>query len=194
MRLGGTSLINIDISIIAATNKDLEEKIKNFEFREDLYYRINTFKIKLPSLREREEDIIFIFKNMIKKHEDLSEDIEKKLLNHVWKGNIRELRNVADYYLVMEDIDILKSEKENSILLKNDENDLKYKVLNVIAKREEQMLVNGRVSILKELENEKILISHNRLEKSIEKLQELGLIIRKKGRSGISLTEKGKKK
>lgn len=191
MRIGGTNLINIDIRVIAATNKQIDEKVKKFEFREDLYYRINTFKINLPSLKERKEDIIFIFKNMINYFENLPENIEKKLLNHTWNGNIRELKNIADYYLVMGNLDILNN--DNNTLLKKDDSDLKYKILQVIAKRERQMLANGRVSILKELENEKILISHNRLEKIIEKLQELGLIIRKKGRAGIILTGEGKK-
>ncbi len=196
MRVGGTSFINIDVRVIVATNAFIKEKIINKEFREDLYYRVNTFKIPLIPLREREEDVLIIFRNMLKTPKAFSEKMKNMLLNHYWKGNVRELRNVADYYEVMDNLDILI---ENSFVkLTKEENGqsnnmVRDDVLRIIVEREKRFLTNGRMSIFDELKNNGIEITYTRLEKSIEELIEMGMIVRKKGRGGISSTELGRK-
>ncbi len=103
-RLGGTVDIPVDVRIVAATNKNLEESIKDGEFREDLYYRLKVMVIDLPPLRERKEDIIPIAKlflernnNEFGKHiEGFSPEAERMLAAYSWPGNVRELRNVVE--------------------------------------------------------------------------------------------------
>ena len=102
-RVGGQEEIDIDVRIIAATNKDLKAAVMNNNFREDLYYRLSTFTIDMPPLRERIEDIVLLAnhflieisesKDDIKK--SFSESAEKALTSYSWPGNIRELQNVV---------------------------------------------------------------------------------------------------
>lgn len=103
-RIGGTSDIKIDVRIIAATNQDLKECVKNGTFREDLYYRLKVMVINLPPLRERVEDIIPMAKLFIEQNNNefsknimgLTEEAEQLLLNYDWPGNVRELKNVIE--------------------------------------------------------------------------------------------------
>ncbi|MGE4318596.1 MAG: sigma-54-dependent transcriptional regulator [Deferribacterales bacterium] len=108
-RLGSNRNIDIDVRIIAATNKDLKEAINTKEFREDLYYRLNVFPIYLPPLRERKDDIppllnFFLgrfnaeFKKDIK---EISKDALELFRNYSWPGNIRELKNMVERICIM---------------------------------------------------------------------------------------------
>jgi len=102
-RVGGTETIRVDVRIIAATNKDLEQMVKGKLFREDLYYRLNVVRIKMPPLRERPEDIPqivdFCLQNLLKqkktKVSKLSPEALALLVRHRWPGNVRELENVV---------------------------------------------------------------------------------------------------
>ncbi len=108
-RVSGTKEINVDVRIIASTNKDLSEAIKRGEFRSDLYYRLNSFSIKLPLLRERGEDIILLSMYYIKKYNHIfnknimhiSSSVKKLLLSYSWPGNIRELKNIMAKTMVL---------------------------------------------------------------------------------------------
>ncbi|QEK12550.1 AAA family ATPase [Crassaminicella thermophila] len=103
-RLGGTKEISVDVRIIAATNKDLEEEMLKGRFREDLYYRVNVFPIWLPPLRERKQDIYSltnailprICKRMGIEEKNISGEALYRLMKHDWPGNIRELENVLE--------------------------------------------------------------------------------------------------
>lgn len=103
-RIGSNKSIDLDIKIIAATNVDLEKKIKEQKFRSDLYYRLNVIPIKLLPLRERKEDILPIVEKLINKYNRISnkyissidEEVIKVLSNYNWPGNIRELENVIE--------------------------------------------------------------------------------------------------
>lgn len=99
-RIGGRSPIPVDVRIIATTNKDLLSEVKKGRFREDLYYRLNVFPIKLPPLRERREDIIplaeFFIRRLSQKMGrafNISGDLESYILKSAWEGNVRELEN-----------------------------------------------------------------------------------------------------
>jgi len=102
MRIGGNREISVDVRIVAASNRNLEEEVKKGNFREDLYYRISVFPILIPPLRERREDIIpvanyyldFFSRSEGKKITGIEKDLEKKLIEYHWPGNIRELKNV----------------------------------------------------------------------------------------------------
>ncbi|EDY84075.1 Sigma-54 interaction domain family [Verrucomicrobiia bacterium DG1235] len=102
-RVGGTETIKVDVRVIAATNKDLEKMVEDKEFREDLYYRLNVFRIRVPSLKERKEDVPdivdFMLQNLVKEKKArvtrVSPDALNALVAYGWPGNVRELGNVV---------------------------------------------------------------------------------------------------
>jgi DNA-binding NtrC family response regulator len=108
-RLGGDKNIDVDFRVISATNKDLEQAIKENSFREDLYYRLNVFSIILPPLRERRTDIPLIAKYFLNKYAqsmnknvtDFSPQALKMFTGYDWPGNIREVRNVVERAMVV---------------------------------------------------------------------------------------------
>ena len=103
-RLGGTGDIRVRVNIMAATNIDLEEALRQGTFREDLYFRLNLVSIEVPPLREREGDVILLAKAFVGKFneeygksvEGLTSEAEECLLNYPWPGNVRELKNVIE--------------------------------------------------------------------------------------------------
>ena len=112
-RVGGQKEIDIDVRIIAATNQNLEEAVAEKRFRQDLFYRLNTFSLEVPPLRERTEDIMPLvcsfMKELCEKNSkvvrNFSPDAEEALLNYQWPGNVRELKNVIgrSYFLCTTD-------------------------------------------------------------------------------------------
>ncbi len=106
-RLGAQGSIPVDVRLIAATNKDLRTAIQNREFREDLYFRISTFRLRIPALTERKQDILPLARHMLEMHardglpRTLADDAESMLLGYGWPGNVRELSNVMQRALVM---------------------------------------------------------------------------------------------
>ncbi|MFQ5706194.1 MAG: sigma-54-dependent transcriptional regulator [bacterium] len=104
-RLGGTRTIQTKARTIAATNRNLEEALKDGSFREDLYYRINVFPITLPPLRERKEDIPALVSHFLKKLGQAENAIESNalelLIHYRWPGNVRELENVVERSVIM---------------------------------------------------------------------------------------------
>jgi DNA-binding NtrC family response regulator len=111
MRVGSSKTLNTDVRIVAATNVDLEVRIQNGRFREDLYYRLNTVPIKVPALHERREDIYLLFRkfsgDFAEKYrsESISLTPEAKMVleNYRWPGNIRELKNLVEQVNVLAD-------------------------------------------------------------------------------------------
>jgi len=104
-RLGGSTNINVDFRLVAATNKNLREAIKNREFREDLYFRISTFRLKILPLKHRSKDILPLTAHIISSHTDdhktISLEAQAQLLKYSWPGNVRELDNVIQRALVL---------------------------------------------------------------------------------------------
>lgn len=117
-RLGSTKTIKVDVRVIAATNQNLEEKIKQRLFREDLFYRLNVFPIYVPPLRDRKDDIIILAehfltyysKQMNKEVRKFSDEVIERLMNYPWPGNVRELQNVIERAVVLTNTDTIKSE------------------------------------------------------------------------------------
>ena len=121
--LGGSREINVDVRVIATTNRDMMEEIRGGKFREDLYYRLNVFPISTLALSERVEDIIPIAMALLRKHGEnepfnfiLSDQAANKLKEHSWPGNVRELDNVIQRALVLNDGPVIE---ENSIFLQD---------------------------------------------------------------------------
>jgi DNA-binding NtrC family response regulator len=123
-RLGGKAPIKVDTRIIATSNRNLEECVKNGTFRQDLYYRLNVINLNIPDLKDRPDDIIVLAKHFIKKYSelnelpmrDLSPKAEEILLDYLWPGNVRELENTMHRAVLLasgSNID------ENAIILQN---------------------------------------------------------------------------
>lgn len=118
IKMGETKVSRSDFRLIAATNRDLEEEIKQGNFREDLYFRLNIFEIRLPSLRERKEDLKALAKNFVNvfsqklhiSNIEISPEYYKTLEKNDWKGNIRELRNTVERSLILMNDHILDAE------------------------------------------------------------------------------------
>ena len=108
-RLGGKSEITVDVRIIAATNKVLDDALRKGELREDLFYRLNVFQIALPPLRGRDGDLPILadalIRDLNKKHgckvTEISPDVMEQLRRHNWPGNVRELRNVMERAVII---------------------------------------------------------------------------------------------
>lgn len=120
MRVGSTKTINVDVRIIAATNIDLEEEIRNNNFREDLFYRLNMVPIKIPPLRKRRSDIPILAEHMLmqfnieygRQIRGMSKDVLEILKKRYWKGNIRELKNyIGRAIIYMEKEELYLEEK-----------------------------------------------------------------------------------
>jgi DNA-binding NtrC family response regulator len=109
MHLGGVQEIQVDVRIIAATNEDLKELVKQGRFREDLYYRLNVIAVDLPPLRKRTEDIPLLVHHFLKRFCEengkpmltFSAEALRPLMDHHWQGNVRELENVIERAVVL---------------------------------------------------------------------------------------------
>jgi len=118
-RLGGDKTLKVDVRVIAATNQDLSQAIKEKRFREDLYFRLNVFPIHLPPLRERREDIPLLIDNFLADTNlklgtsinGVSRDAMESLLGYHWPGNIRELKNIVERAATMADGEFITSKE-----------------------------------------------------------------------------------
>jgi two-component system, NtrC family, response regulator AtoC len=114
-RVGGTAQKRCDVRILASTNRDLVEEIKKGNFREDLYYRLNVIRIRVPPLRERKIDIVPLaeyftteFSKKFKKNiKGISSEVKRYLFEQNWRGNVRELRNAIERSVLLEDKEVL---------------------------------------------------------------------------------------
>ncbi|MBI3400878.1 MAG: sigma-54-dependent Fis family transcriptional regulator [Acidobacteria bacterium] len=117
-RVGGTKPIRVDVRIVAATNKNLEDAVRTREIREDLYHRLNVFPILLPPLRERVEDIPPLVERFLdeipladgRTIRGIAPDVMERLLNYSWPGNVRELRNCIERAMIMAEGEIIQLE------------------------------------------------------------------------------------
>lgn len=160
-RVGGNEDIRVDVRIIAATNKNLQEIIKDGKFREDLFYRLNVVPILLPALRERKEDIIplaYYFINRLSRDfnttvKTISKEAEEFLLSYDWPGNIRELKNLVERIMLLVPSNTIEVDTLNYIITKDPaeitdgqlefslDDDLKTTKQNVMEKLEKKYLV-----------------------------------------------------
>src|SRR5262249_39442931 len=119
-RLGGGETVRVDVRVVAATNRDLSEEVDAGRFRDDLYYRLNVFPIRVPPLRERLEDIAPLVARLATKHaERLGRKIgriDKKSLklleSYEWPGNVRELENVVERAVIVSQNGVLRVERD----------------------------------------------------------------------------------
>jgi len=177
-RIGGVERIEVDVRFIAATNQNLEEKIKEGKFREDLFYRLNVINITIPPLRERKEDIIPLAKHFIdfyskkyrKEIKEISEKALNSLLNYTWPGNVRELENVIERTIILTKRD--KIENFEGIGFKEEKYEpLKMEEVEKIHIEKILKMVNGNIGKAAEM----LGIHRNTLR---EKIKKYGILIK----------------
>jgi two-component system nitrogen regulation response regulator NtrX len=132
-RVGGNKLIDMDVRVLAATNKDLEREMEVGHFRQDLYYRLHVIPLRVPTLRERKEDIKLLAERFLldfatkegQMQKVLTEDALALLMQHDWPGNVRELKNIIERLIILtssneitaKDIPLLNAKIENGASL-----------------------------------------------------------------------------
>src|SRR6478735_7501834 len=110
IKVGSSKVEKTNVRVIAATNVDVYEAVKEGKFREDLYYRLNTVPLKIPPLRDRKEDVYLLFRKFTADFTDkyrtppiqLDEEAQQLLINYSWPGNVRQLKNMAEQLAVLE--------------------------------------------------------------------------------------------
>ncbi|WP_443660357.1 sigma-54 interaction domain-containing protein [Clostridium algidicarnis] len=204
MPIGSENIININVRIIAATNKDILKMIKEDKFRKDLYYRLNVLPIMVPPLRERTGDIIDLLNYFIGRKIYIEDEVKDILIGYGWPGNIRELQNVASYISLMCDDKVevknLPStldykEKncnyEKEILKSSCDFEKAIEFLNLINSFNKLEKNIGRVAIINILKERGLEISEGEAKKILETLKDLELINSYVGRKGSKITKKG---
>ncbi|MBB6696477.1 sigma-54 interaction domain-containing protein [Clostridium algidicarnis] len=204
MPIGSENIININVRIIAATNKDILKMIKEDKFRKDLYYRLNVLPIMVPPLRERTGDIIDLLNYFIGRKIYIEDEVKDILIGYGWPGNIRELQNVASYISLMCDDKVevknLPStldykEKncnyEKEILKSSCDFEKSIEFLNLINSFNKLEKNIGRVAIINILKERGLEISEGEAKKILETLKDLELINSYVGRKGSKITKKG---
>ena len=216
MRIGGDSVINIDVRIIAATNCNLKQLIEEKKFRNDLYFRLNVLPLKIPRLIDRNEDILLLidaFKKEFKTNFRLSQAAKQKLMNHRWDGNIRELKNYVEYLanlgkdviypqdlpfepVVYQNEYNLKSEEENTIHklleLKHEHLTDYIFILEILKESYMKQERVGRRSISDHARIRGIYLSEQEIRNNLIRLETYGLVTISRGRSGTRITDFGR--
>ncbi|MFC1884242.1 sigma-54 interaction domain-containing protein [Thermodesulfobacteriota bacterium] len=174
-RVGGSKTINVDIRVIAATHRDLEAEVKNGNFREDLFYRLEVIPINLPPLRKRKTDIPYLIDHFL---ESLNEKVKRNVKRisdealgvmeeYNWPGNVRELRNIMERLIVLSDGDVINS-KDIPSKLKEKELNFKDSSDNTVANK--GIGLNSKVSDFQKALNVKPLEKSNWVKDKVGKL------------------------
>lgn len=215
-RVGSDKIIDVDIRIIAATNRDLKKLVCENKFRKDLFYRLNVLPLKIAPLRNRNEDVFLIFESF-KKNLDvkfsLSDELVEVFKTYSWEGNIRELRNLVEYcsYLDKSTIEVddlpeymLESIKHKDYCVElSNKNDIKNisnlkrdlrDYIFVLEKINNAYVLKQRIGRRKIYEyalEEKIFLTEQQIRSILIELQEFGFVKILSGRGGSVITEKG---
>ena len=214
VKIGATEPIGIDVRIISSTNENILEKIAQSKFRKDLYYRLNVIPIRIPSLKERKEDIFSLikyFQNELNTNFELTDTVKSIFLSYPWLGNVRELRNLIEYFSCLDvskiDYIHLPEPFQNSLIQNHIKvnfkkssvyNNLHLKflpqevaVLRVLENRYSYGKGFGRKGIIKACEDIGCLVTEHEVREILKKFQKEKYVRVNKGRSGTYLTEKG---
>lgn len=195
-RLGGQKMIDLDVRIIATTNRDLKKEVAEKCFREDLYYRLNVFPLQVPALRQRPADILPIAEKLVGVYNraagqniELSESARKRLLQHPWPGNVRELDNVIQRAMILKqgnqiEADDIMLEAPGSILAGNSadsspENEDSGLLQNDLRDRETQVILDTLKSFngSRKKTAEQLGISPRTLRYKLARLRDAGAAI-----------------
>ncbi|HEY5604332.1 MAG TPA: sigma-54 dependent transcriptional regulator, partial [Gammaproteobacteria bacterium] len=209
-RLGGNKLVQLDVRVLATSNRNMRDQVRAGRFREDLFYRLNVFPLFISPLRDRPEDVLHLAKGFMKKHlvvtavmhahlPELEASAIAKLLSHNWPGNVRELDNVIQRALILRQSDNITSDDIQFEQGSNDVSALLYAAGNVRAegnktlsdeiKDHEQQRIQDALNSdtgNRQAIAEKLGISERTLRYKIAKLREQGLQV--PGRGNAELT------
>jgi transcriptional regulator with PAS, ATPase and Fis domain len=171
-RVGGNKTIQVDVRVIAATNRNLEEMMNEKLFREDLYYRISVIPLLLPSLRDRKDDILELSHYFLKKYNNLmnkkisglSKEVEQLFLTYSWPGNVRELENAVEYGVNMSFVDVIKLDAvppKLQYLFIEPGRKLSYSSLQEQLKSNEKEILLGKIKEYGNSHESKLQIAHD---------------------------------
>lgn len=206
IRVGGTGILSVDCRVIAATNRNLEDAVRDGTFREDLFYRLAVLPIEIPPLRERTSDIPLLIDDHLKQQgirKSWSPEVMELLLAHDWRGNIRELKNVVDYAITVSEHPVIgisdlpkrlterifqKQASAATVPLEDERN------LDILLGLYQYYLTNKPVGRY-QLANTPILRANGwtetALRKRLKQLEQLGLVRSGTTRQGTSITRDG---
>lgn len=223
MRVGGSRITPIDARIIAGTNRDLFVAMQEHKFRKDLYYRLNTFPLEIPPLREHKEDILYILHRYIHErygiHVEFSPAATACLMHYDWPGNIREVINLAEYICISSrGSDLVEPEhlpRNLSYLVPRDEaapsqfdedsRDLAGHLLKTCSIPPETLLcllqvlkertgrLTGRQSLVEELQKRRQPVTEGRVKNTLQRLRTAGMIHVGTTKQGTRLTYRGER-
>jgi transcriptional regulator with PAS, ATPase and Fis domain len=205
MRIGSQRMIPVNFRVISATNQNLEERIRNGQFREDLYYRLNVLPLRIPPLRERPEDILYLFSRFQNAGSagplPVSEAARNVLLGYAWPGNIRELWNVASCASFLAETEIAVDSLPEYIVRRNqgiesgferfsgsDPDGASVKVLRVLVEGNAAGKGLGRASIQARLRSQGVELTEGRIRGSMNILRAEAFIDSGTGRLGTRAT------
>ncbi|WMJ77593.1 MULTISPECIES: sigma 54-interacting transcriptional regulator [unclassified Sedimentibacter] len=192
MRIGSNRLINVDVRIIVATNKNLEDEVQKGKFRSDLYYRLNVIPVEIPPLRERQEDILLLAENFLGDlYYSLTEEQKKSILNYSWHGNVRELESAVNYYKTLGIFPNYMSNKSNNKSTANSKNDYISLILSIIKENTDSFHGIGRTQLMYELKEKGVKISDSKIRTLLKWLHDNNYIETRKGRAGNMVTQEG---
>jgi len=214
MRLGDTKIIPVNVRVIVATNKDLKSLIEESKFREDLYYRLNVFKLRIPPLRERREDIlpsVKYFMDIYNIKKTLTKEAQNYIYNYNWPGNIRELKNMVEYfsikskhtkididdlpYDIMSNYELKKSNFESDITLNEklqsyNQDLIKY-ILEITYSNKNNHSTIGRKRMKSILNKKGLKITDSKLRTLLKHLESYNLVDVGITKQGTIITDKG---
>ena len=192
MRISSDRLINIDVRIIVATNKNLEEEVKKGNFRSDLFYRLNVIPITIPKLSDRRDDILLLLENFLgSKYYNITNEEKKAILNYDWPGNVRELESATNYYKTLSEFPYYIVHKRNNNSEKEIINNNIFLILKIINDNTNNSHGIGRTQLIYKLKEKGIKISDSRIRILLECLEKNNYIEINRGRIGNVITEKG---
>lgn len=209
MRVGGTSIIPIDVRIVAATNESLERKVAEGTFRRDLYYRLSTLPIVIPPLSERGDDLFLILEQFQKELGGsfrLTPQVRGFLKSYSWPGNIRELRNVVEYFLytghdpiTMEDLPPTVFHRAPQAPIRQlpetpqqPSSDVFRFVLEQLYQASEARQPIGRERLLQLARDAFVPTSQQEIRSILAQMADQGLVRVSRGRGGSQLTPEGR--
>lgn len=200
-RIGSTQIRKVDVRLISATNKNLQQLARADQFRWDLYYRLSVFPLRIPALRERQEDIEGLFTyflNCFSCHKNVTDPLVLLLKAHPWEGNVRELRNVAEYLAQMsenpmgiQDLPHHFYEVAQGSAPEQELNEIELKIIYLLYERNQAREKTGRRKLMKLLEDQQIIMTEKDVRHYLVALEEKGMVAIGRGRQGTQLTYRG---
>ena len=216
LKVGGRRMIDVDVRVICATNRDLEKMVEEGSFRQDLYYRLCVLPVHIPPLRSRDKDVLLLMNTMkrsIGAAYQLSPGAEEKILHYRWPGNVRELKNVTEYLANLgkpvidaEDIPVFHGgsdalpqeearskgrEKTDTLLQVPENRGLAAFILREIETAQRQRMHVGRQALAQRAIEQGLFATEPEIRREMKRLSEEGCIVSFKGRKGSAITERG---